>query len=477
MKLFQTTFKISIVLILILTAFFSGEILSFCGFYVAKADGSLFNRASQVVLARDGERTVLTMTNDFEGDFKEFAIVIPVPTVITEEQVHIGNKDYIGALDAFSAPRLVEYFDEDPCAPRVMYDRAEKMAMPTQTGAPRKKEESGVTIEAQFTVGEYDILILSAKESNGLENWLNSNGYKIPKGASQVLESYIKQNNKFFVAKVNLKEQSRLGFTFLRPIQVAFESPKFMLPIRLGTLNAKGDQEIILFTLTRNGRVESTNYRNVKIPANVNIPVYTKQEFGPIYKKIFEHQVEKENKKVVFTEFAWDTTWCDPCVASPPSLKILQELGAFWTMDDYQYESPPFVPFPTDSQKGSNKSSGQKVRQRRPAPVPMDGSSRVFLTRLHVVYNATTFPDDLAFQETGDSSTFQARYVLQHQYTGQSACGSKEWDAYKAKVVERQSQEAKTLADLSGLSVSEIRKKIGLSGEPEKIRWWKKIWK
>ena len=33
---------------------------AFCGFYVAKADTQLFNKASQVVLVRDGDRTVLT---------------------------------------------------------------------------------------------------------------------------------------------------------------------------------------------------------------------------------------------------------------------------------------------------------------------------------------------------------------------------------------------------------------------------------
>ena len=42
-----------------LTVALSGTAQAFCGFYVAKADTSLFNRASQVVLVRDGDRTVL----------------------------------------------------------------------------------------------------------------------------------------------------------------------------------------------------------------------------------------------------------------------------------------------------------------------------------------------------------------------------------------------------------------------------------
>ena len=59
----------------------------------------------------------------------------------------------------------------------------------------------GVKIEAQYTVGEYDILILSAQQSGGLETWLKENGYRIPAGASSVLGSYIRQNMQFFVAQ------------------------------------------------------------------------------------------------------------------------------------------------------------------------------------------------------------------------------------------------------------------------------------
>ncbi len=41
----------------VLTVFLTTTAQAFCGFYVAKADTSLFNQASQVVLVRDGDRT------------------------------------------------------------------------------------------------------------------------------------------------------------------------------------------------------------------------------------------------------------------------------------------------------------------------------------------------------------------------------------------------------------------------------------
>ena len=184
---------------------------AFCGFYVAKADTKLFNKASQVVLVRDGDRTVLTMANDFRGDLKEFAVVIPVPTVLQKGQIHVGDKALLDHLDAYSAPRLVEYFDEDPCRPIMSDDQMRcrwRRAPPARAerSAARGADSLGVTIEAQYTVGEYDILILSAQQSAGLETWLRENGYRIPAGRiAACSDSYIRQNMKFFVAKVNLQ--------------------------------------------------------------------------------------------------------------------------------------------------------------------------------------------------------------------------------------------------------------------------------
>ena len=68
-----------------------GVAAAFCGFYVAKADSELFNESSKVIIARDGPRTILTMANDFRGDVSEFALVVPVPEVLSEDQVQVGD--------------------------------------------------------------------------------------------------------------------------------------------------------------------------------------------------------------------------------------------------------------------------------------------------------------------------------------------------------------------------------------------------
>jgi hypothetical protein len=263
-----------------------------------------------------------------------------------------------------------------------------------------------------------------------------------------VLESYLKQGMKFFVAKVNLKEQSKLGFTYLRPLQVAYESPKFMLPIRLGMVNADGPQELFIYALTPQGRVETTNYRTVRLPSNVEIPSYVKDEFGAFYKAMFSRQVQKEDMRVVFLEYAWDMSWCDPCAADPLAAGELRELGVFWL-------------------------EGQAPRRGA------GGGQNVFLSRLHLRYDNDHFPEDLVFQETADRENFQGRYILRHPWTGEESCSQAV--AYRRELPKRLDEQAINLARLTGWDVNKIRGKMSLkTGGPAPAGeepWWKKLWK
>src|SRR5258708_34663051 len=207
-------------------------------------------------------------------------------------------------------------------------------AMQFAAGGADTARYKGVTVEATYDVGEYDVSILSAQESDGLVNFLTDNGYRIPQGAEAVLGSYIRQKMRFFVAKVNTERMKLIGGNYLRPLQVRYDTAKFMLPLRLGTVNANGPQDLIVYALTKNGRVEAANYRTVKLPSDIDVPLFVKNDFGDFYKAMFEQAVKKENMRAVFVEYAWDMGWCDPCAADPLSNKELVELGARWISDD-----------------------------------------------------------------------------------------------------------------------------------------------
>ena len=396
---------------------------AFCGFYVGKADASLFNEASQVILARDGQRTTISMRNDYQGEPTEFALVVPVPVVLKQNDVKVLDKKLFERLDSYTAPRLVEYHDEDPCY------QVDRTVLPPPAAAPLAVAGSHraplVQVEAFFTVGEYDIVILSAQESDALETWLTQNGYNIPKGASAALRPYVRQGMKFFVAKVNLKQHAAGGSRFLSPLQFSFNSEKFMLPMRLGMLNAKGAQDLIVYTLTRKGRVEASNYRTVKVPTDIDLPVYVRDQaiFKNFYKTMFVRLAKADSYRTVFTEYAWDSRWCDPCVAPPPTDNEIAAAGATWIAD------------------------AQGARRR---------DAGVIVTRLHLRYTPDSFPEDLALQETADRANFQARYVLRHPWSG-SPYQCEQATAYFSGLSEREDKEARALVRLTGWNLSDVR--------------------
>ncbi len=435
MKLFRLLITLLLTFVVVIS--FAQKAWGFCGFYVAKADTKLYNQASQVVIARNGDRTILTMANDYQGDVKDFALVVPVPVVLQQEQVRVGDPQIIKRLDDFSAPRLVEYFDRDPCEAFSTTTQLRGRAIFTLEGRVSELEDRafGVTVESRFSVEEYDILILSAKESDGLETWLRQNGYKIPRGASELLRPYIRQNMKFFVAKVNLEEFDKTGSQFLRPLQMAYESSTFMLPIRLGMMNATTDQDLIVYVLSPKGQAEITNYRTVNVPSDAEIPVFVKDEFNDFYKAMFETAYIREGKKVAFREYAWDMANCDPCSAQPLNREELKKAGIFW--------------------------------------LTPNTFNNVFITRLHVRYSRQKFPEDLMFQETSNRQQFQGRYILRHPFTGEMNC--EKGKQYQQSLSKRFDQEAQTLARLTAWKLQDIRQKIN-TAQNQPTRWWRTIW-
>lgn len=394
------------------------QVWAFCGFYVAQADAKLFNESSQVILVKNGDKMTVTMANDFKGEVKDFAMVVPVPVVLQKDDIRVKENHLFDRFNAYSAPRLAEYYDENPCYDRRRYLMSESVSdvktTTKPTAAAPAKKDLGVKIEAQYQVGEYDILILSAKESSGLETWLTQNGYKIPAGAQEVLQPYIKSNLKFFVVKVNLEKQAEMGYNYLRPIQITYKTNQFMLPIRLGMANSRGEQDLIIYTITQKGRTETTNYRTVEMPTNKDIPTFVRGIFGEFYKAVFQRKWLRENKSAVFVEYAWDIamsnpTKCDPCAAPPLDQPDLVNAGVDWT------QSEP---------------------------------NKLFFTRLHVRYDRQHFPQDLTFQETPNKERFQCRYVMHQPAVGGLDC--EEGKKYKKTRLERQNKELDNLYDLTG---------------------------
>ena len=503
---------------LAVTAAAVGAAHAFCGFYVAGSDQKMFADATQVVLMRDGTRTVLSMQNDYRGPLEDFAMVVPVPVVLQEGDVKVLPKAVFDRIDSLGSPRLVEYWEQDPCPPpppayaydgRMALDQVAAAAspMPARVAAPAPRQlerpapareprhvapilasfgvdlpsitadtatritfsyafsnqpypdptctidhgvgaiDSGsstsitlhdsstvtltcandagrssrslrinvVKIEAKFDVAEYQILILSAKEAAGLEQWLNLNKYRIPPQAEELLRPYVEGGSKFFVAKVDPKKVQMVdGHAALSPLRFHYDSEEFSLPIRLGLANSPGKQDLIVHILSPDKRYEVANYKNVFIPTNFDVHASVKSRFAEFYAALFDKTVEA-NPRAVVTEYAWtsiptpvnDNSYhCDPC--------------------------PPVIPDNQDMISLGGDIIGGQINK-----------GGYVLTRLHARYGKNDMKDDLRFREarpvTGGREVysrsgieygavpstqnhFQARYAIRYPWTGEIRC-------------------------------------------------------
>jgi hypothetical protein len=407
---------------------------AFCGFYVTGSDQQLAADATQVVLMRKGTRTVLSMQNNYKGPPEAFAVVIPVPVVLHEPDVKTLPPEVFVNVERMGAPRLVEYWEQDPCRPEPVYDR-----LAVASAAPRApmaraagKADLGVTVEAQFTVGEYQIVILSAKESTGLDTWLRREKYNIPRGAEPLLRPYVESGMKFFVAKVDPRKVRFVdGRANLSPLRFHYDSEQFVLPIRLGLANSSGTQDLIVSILAPGQRYELANYRNVTIPTNLDVKDSVRDHFGAFYAALFDRTLER-NPGAVVTEYAWQAATCDPCPGPTLNANDFMTLGADVLEPSQQIAAPP--PPPTAG--------------RRPMPpiarrVPIGWGTDFVLTRLHARYGRD-LKDDLVFRaappivggrefvrdggqleegaQPSSINNFQGRYAIRHRWTGPIAC-------------------------------------------------------
>ena len=296
---------------------------AFCGFYVAGADSTLHNEATTVVLMREGHRTVLSMQNDYRGPVEDFALVVPVPVVLQRDDVRTLDREIFTRLERMTGPRLVEYWEQDPC--EAGWDDFGGLGL---RGTGRGGGGTGegtlglgglVRVEAQFAVGEYDIVVLGADDSSALDAWLREHHYRIPEGAAEALRPYVESGMKFFVARVDVdRVRFESGRAVLSPLRVHYDTEQLSLPVRLGLLSSSGTQDLVVQVLARNQRYEVANYPNVFIPTNLDVSDDVRERFGDFYGALFDRTIER-NPGAVVTEYAWQATTCDPC---PPDTTI-----------------------------------------------------------------------------------------------------------------------------------------------------------
>ena len=410
---------------------------AFCGAYVSGGKADLFNNATQVAMMRHEQTTVLSMQNNYEGPPKDFAMIVPTPVVLKKKNVKTLEEGVFDKLDTLTAPRLVEYWEQDPCQrPHRDYAAAGGADAGSFAGADASASKNGggqVKVEAKFTVGEYDVVVLSSNESSALETWLKNHNYNIPSGAGPYLKPYIQKGAKFFVAKVNTKKVTfEDGEAVLSPLRFRYETNEFKLPVRLGLINSNGKQDLIVNILAKGQRYDVSNYPTTTIPTNIEVVAGVKDHFASFYRALFKETIAKHTKnkqKPVVTEYAWNAKSCDPC----PFGGGLQDDTIMTLGGDHLAEKYEDV--------GQTRTYGR--------PIGDTGTSETItfdydwvVTRLHTRYGADELGKDLVFQEATEieggrgtpngelsqdakessRNNFQGRYIIKHKWDGAIDC-------------------------------------------------------
>lgn len=375
---------------------------AFCGTFVGAPGSDLVNHTSQVVIARQGALTTLTLVADYEGSASDFALLLPVPEALGPEDVRVVDAGVVDRLDRYSTPRLVEY----TCRDAVTVDHLGTLgrgcmlggcaAADTTTTVPIEVDlesaEGGVTVEAAFRTAEYDVVVLAATGAGGLYDWLDENGFAVPPGGEEVLQDYIDGGAHFLAAKVHLDSDDDGAVARLSPLQLTYEADTWSLPIRIGTISAEGEQEVVIYTLTSDteGDVRITNYAEGEVEDECMLPGEA-DEFPAFYGESVRAARGEEGPSWV-TEYSWvlytrsmQTGYhCDPCTVTEDELYDPGELADLGYVD-----------------------AGTSVYGTTTV-----GDGGPLLTRLRMVYSPDEVPEDLVLVQSGvHGENRQVRYV------------------------------------------------------------------
>ncbi|MES2640400.1 MAG: DUF2330 domain-containing protein [Myxococcota bacterium] len=296
---------------------------AFCGTYVSSYDEAPQNAASEVAIVRQGSRTTLTVANDVTGDTRGFAMVVPVPEVLAEDAIHVVDPTVFDLLRGYSNPRQVRYECED-----FDYESDTDTDADTDADSDADTADTDVEVEAQYIVSEYDISILSATESGSLVAWLQTNGYAVPDESERLLGEYIEGGAYFFAAQVREDAGVEPG-DVLSPLQFSYESAPFGLPIRIGTLNSPGTQDLRIYAISdyEQGRTAIANYAEAAVDSDCMFQPEDGEDLTAYYDRQLDEAYAAQAGASWVTEYSWGNGNCDPCTGVIPDDNAMFTLG------------------------------------------------------------------------------------------------------------------------------------------------------
>jgi hypothetical protein len=392
------------------------------GFFAGKKSEPVTSHSTQIALMKKGSDTVISVMPDYEGPLEPFALVLMVPADVSEDGVTTLKRDFLDRLDALSAPRFHEYWEQDPCDPGPVEQEWERNlkvqgaaggplgggAPAPEAGAPKSAKELFLDVTAKQKAGEYRFTLL--EPGADVVKWLAGKGYTAPAGADRSLSEYAQL--RALIAEVDPNRIELVGGerAQLSPIRFATAQAFDTLPSRLGLLNSPKQQELVVFVIDPEVRYEAKNYATAFPPTNVTLDFSVKERMGEFYNALYDLILQKK-PRTFLSEFAWPADGCgQPCATEPLMIHELLSLGG----DVFEKRVPEaeLHPKPPELDKEQLKAFRETLKALKPKErlerektfkqervtvaerQALLSRHKYIVSRLHYRYDAAALPQD-----------------------------------------------------------------------------------
>ena len=384
---------------------------AFGGLLVAGGGGGVERTNAEVLLARRGARTVMSVSLSYRGGQQGAALLLSVPADFELTQAKTLPRQLFDRLDLVTAPLASEYWEQDPCY------RAPKQGTKSFEFGEAEMELSAAPgsltslfqpkADTSFISGEYDLTLLSPEESRAPAAWLSARGYALPDGGAEALAALGAQGRRLLVAAVDPKRVKRdaAGGVTLSPLRVELDPAEALaLPARLALTGAGAPLDATVYVLSPEGRHEPSTAPSAPLPSNLEVAPMPLDALAGLHARLVEDALGRQGKAAV-TERAWAAGACDPCVAPALTEVELKTLGGDLL-----------------GERGEDLGAWTLTRLRaRLAP----GAEDLALRPVSPISGGRGDVEDLTpagATEVSAENAFQARYVLRHRWEGRAAC-------------------------------------------------------
>lgn len=438
-------FSIFLVLVCLFTAVQSGAANALNAIYLTEPTKAVDHKPSVMVVSRDENRTVVTLAPRFSYDGTKLGILVPVPNISSKTQIRFANPEFVAEAMRFTSPRFNYYNDGDICVDgqKSLEDRLDV----------KKSDILPFTFDY---VDAPDIRIIKSDElaEKPLGEILKEAGFSADKVYDDVLASYKAANVEFVLLTLN---QALVDDQTIPPLQIAYESDNFTLPLGLSAMTGGAAQDLTLIFISRDGLVQPKSVGFKKMPTDLDIPLFVKSDFAAAYNDIFGQAVTADNFQSAFLEFSGDVAWCPNCKDSNAlDRSDLRALGAWWV-------------------------DRLNVHKTKTAAKPKAAPTNVYMTRMHIRHTNKTLQGGTEFVSTKDKSRFQVAFNMHQPFVKAVTC--EDGRLYQLNLPKSYEAQIYNYAALTGQKAADIRAKMEEAGQSfaletsdDSSAWWERMW-